>query len=212
MSPQPRWTASSELDLAFAIARERHAFKSRKTDATPYISHLMGVSALVIEHGGSEIQAAAGLLHDVIEDTEMTYGDLVRKVGEAVADIVLDCTDSTERKDDDQMTPEEKVRDWKERKVKYLDHLAAKPDGAPSLLVVLADKVHNGEKTARDIERCRAEGRSLEEFWKAFNAPREDQAWWYDSLLDHLSAKVWPAEARPLLQRFEHAVAVIKSA
>ena len=68
------------------------------------------------------------------------------------------------------------------------------------------------EKTARDIERCRAEGRSLEEFWKAFNAPREDQAWWYDSLLDHLSAKVWPAEARPLLQRFEHAVAVIKSA
>lgn len=212
MTQKPRWLASQDLDSAFAVARACHAHKSRKTDTTPYISHLMGVSALVIEHGGSELQAAAGLLHDVIEDTPMTYERLIELVGKPVADIVLDCTDSTERKRDDLMTPEERLADWHQRKIKYLDHLAQMPSGRPSLLVVLADKVHNGEATARDIDGCRTNGRSLDDFWSVFNAPREMQRWWYGSLLDHLSAKSWPAEAQPLLQRFERAVAVIRSA
>jgi (p)ppGpp synthase/HD superfamily hydrolase len=212
VSSKPRWFASNELDTAFAVARACHANKARKTDSTPYISHLMGVSALVVEHGGTEVQAAGALLHDVIEDTSMTHDRLVTLVGQAVADIVLDCTDSTERKRDDHMTPEEKLADWRERKEKYLTKLAAKADGAPSLLVVLADKVHNGEQTARDIERCRAEGRSLNDFWSMFNAPREQQQWWYGELLAKLSAKTWSPEALPLLARFSRAVSTIQSA
>ena len=73
MERTPRWLASNDLDAAFALARACHADKKRKTDDTPYIAHLMGVSALVTEHGGSEAQAAAALLHDTIEDTLMTY-------------------------------------------------------------------------------------------------------------------------------------------
>lgn len=212
VTSKPRWFASNDLDTAFGIARACHAHKTRKTDDTPYISHLMGVSALVTEHGGSEVQAAAGLLHDIIEDTPMTYDRLALLVGKEVADIVLDCTDDADRKRDDDFTPEQRLADWHDRKVKYLDRLNHKTNGTPSLLVVLADKVHNGEATARDIQRCRAEGRNLAEFWGHFNAPRDMQHWWYGSLLDALSSKTWEPAALPLLERFRIAVDVIQSA
>lgn len=209
---KPRWFASPDLDTAFAVARACHAHKTRKTDDTPYIAHLMGVAALVTEHGGSETQAAAALLHDTIEDTAMTHDRLAALVGKAVADIVLDCTDDVDRANDDNLSPSERLADWQERKLKYLAKLSAKPDNAPSLLVVLADKVHNGEQTARDIQRCRAEGRDIAEFWANFNAPRDKQHWWYGELLQILSAKSWPPAAQPLLGRFRVAVGVIQSA
>lgn len=212
MTKQPRWFPGGNLDTAFAVARACHADKTRKTDDTPYIAHLMAVSALVIEHGGTETQAAGALLHDTIEDTSMTHDRLVLLVGKEVADIVLECTDDTGRKPSETLTPEQRLADWHDRKVAYLDHLRAKPDGAPSLLVVLADKVHNGEATARDIQRCRDEDLDISAFWANFNAGREHQHWWYGSLLDALTAKEWPVAARPLLDRFRAAVGVIQSA
>ena len=207
-----RWPGSDTIDRAFVIARKRHAGLSRKTDDTPYISHLMAVSALVTEHGGSEVQAAAALLHDVIEDTGMTHAEIAAEVGRDVADIVLQCTDITDRKDKSTMTPDERRADWFDRKRIYLDKLAAKPSGTPSLLVVLADKTHNGEQTARDIERCIAQGRNLVEFFANFNAPRENQQWWYSNLLEELASKDWPTASLPLVDRLRRAVGVITSA
>lgn len=52
---------------ALDYARQAHATQTRKGTAIPYLSHLLGVSALVLDHGGDEDQAIAGLLHDVIE-------------------------------------------------------------------------------------------------------------------------------------------------
>lgn len=208
---QPRWLASSDFDKAFSVARRYHADQTRKTDDTPYISHLMAVSALVTEHGGSQVQAAAALLHDVIEDTPMTHAHLTELVGAAVADIVLDCTDDTDRGDESLMTREQRLTDWRRRKDVYLERLAHKPDGAPSLLVVLADKTHNSEQSARDIQRWRAAGKDVTEFWANFNAPRESQQWWYRSLLEALEAKTWPPTALPLLERFRAAVDLIQS-
>ena len=212
MERTPRWLASNDLDAAFALARACHADKKRKTDDTPYIAHLMGVSALVTEHGGSEAQAAAALLHDTIEDTLMTYEMLEFLLGKEVADIVLDCTDDADRPANQDFTPEQRLTNWRDRKVRYLDRLNHKPNGTPSLLVVLADKVHNGEATARDIQRCLAEGRNLADFWTQFNAPRDEQHWWYGSLLDALSSKTWAPAALPLLDRFRAAVGIIQSA
>ena len=212
MTSKPRWFPSSDLDTAFALARACHIDGTRKTDDTPYIAHLMGVSALVIEHGGTEVQAAAALLHDTIEDTSMTHDRLELLIGKAVADIVLDCTDDADRKRNENLTAEQRLADWYDRKVKYLDRLTHKPNGTPSLLVVLADKVHNGEATARDIQRCRAEGRDIAEFWAHFNAPRDKQHWWYGSLLQALESKTWAPAALPLLARFRVAVAVIQAA
>ena len=60
----------SKLSEAFSLAHEFHAIQLRKSTNIPYISHLMSVSALVLEHGGDEEQAIAALLHDAIEDAD----------------------------------------------------------------------------------------------------------------------------------------------
>ncbi|PZO08188.1 MAG: hypothetical protein DCF27_09100 [Lysobacteraceae bacterium] len=59
---------------AVDCARVAHAEHFRKGSGIPYIYHLLGVSSLVIEFGGSEDQAIADLLHDVIEDCGAEHG------------------------------------------------------------------------------------------------------------------------------------------
>lgn len=62
----------------------------------PYVSHLLAVSSLVIEHGGDEDQAIAALLHDAIEDQggPKARDEIMRRFGKRVTDIVEGCTDS----------------------------------------------------------------------------------------------------------------------
>ena len=52
---------------AVDLARTLHT-ETRKGTTIPYLTHLLSVSALVLEHGGSEDQAIAALLHDAAED------------------------------------------------------------------------------------------------------------------------------------------------
>ena len=81
---------------ALSYAETLHRNQFRKGTSIPYISHLMTVSALVLEHGGDEDQAIAGLLHDAAEDQggETTLADIKTRFGGSVAAIVADCTDS----------------------------------------------------------------------------------------------------------------------
>src|SRR5205814_9791195 len=69
----------------------------RKGTEIPYVSHLLAVSALVLEHGGDEDQAIAGLLHDAAEDQggEARIAELESLFGPGVSRIVDDCTDRT---------------------------------------------------------------------------------------------------------------------
>ena len=53
---------------ALGYAARIHRGQTRKGSDTPYLSHLLAVSALVIEDGGSEDEAIAALLHDAVED------------------------------------------------------------------------------------------------------------------------------------------------
>ena len=97
----------------------------------PYISHLIAVSGLVWEDGGTEDQAIAGLLHDSIEDAGQSHSSIAERFGVAVADIVRDCTDTSEE------APVGDKEPWLLRKTRYLDVLAHKPE--TSLLVTAAD-------------------------------------------------------------------------
>lgn len=80
------------MERAFALANHWHMNLVRKNTKIPYISHLMAVSALVLEYGGTPTQASAALLHDVIEDTDCTIDEVIELVGDEVAQIVLECT------------------------------------------------------------------------------------------------------------------------
>gem|GEM_PF-6714707 len=57
-----------------------------------YISHLIAVSGLVWEDGGTKDQAIAGLLHDSIEDAGQSHASIAERFWEKVAGIVVDCT------------------------------------------------------------------------------------------------------------------------
>jgi (p)ppGpp synthase/HD superfamily hydrolase len=177
---------TSRYDQAFEYAHRLHRGQTRKGTSIPYISHLLAVSGLVIEHGGNEDQAIAGLLHDAVEDQggTPTLEEIRRRFGDAVADIVADCTDAwTEPKPA-----------WRPRKEAYLAKLPAKPEH--SLLVSLADKTHNAEAILFDYE---ALGDAL---WDRFNGGAHGTRWYYASLTDIFST-VLPGR---LADRFSRAV------
>src|SRR3954466_7526932 len=157
---------SQRFDGALRFAFERHRFHARKGSRVPYLSHLMGVSALVLEHGGSEDQAIAALLHDAVEDASPGQGpDVLQAIGEEFGDdvraMVEACSDS--------LNGEGGKRPWRERKLDYVAGLrvpAKKSDDA--LLVTAADKVHNARLIAKDL---RTYGPA---FWGTFSACEHD--------------------------------------
>jgi (p)ppGpp synthase/HD superfamily hydrolase len=157
---------SERFDDALLYASRLHRTQVRKGSGIPYVSHLLAVSALVIEHGGSEDQAIAALLHDAAEDQggEATLSDIRTRYGAAVAAIVADCTDAwTEPKPP-----------WRPRKEAYLAALPSKP--VTSLLVSLADKTHNASAVLGDYQVL---GDAL---WDRFTGGRDGTIWYYRSL------------------------------
>ena len=152
---------------AFQFAHHLHAAQTRKGSRTPYIAHLMAVSALVLENGGDEDQAIAALLHDAVEDQggKKTLEEIRQRYGERVARIVDSCSDS----DTIPKPP------WNERKQAYIDHLRqAHPD---VILVSLADKVHNARAILADLRR---EGETI---WDRFKGAKEGSLWYYRTLV-----------------------------
>ena len=121
-----------------------HAAQRRKGTDIPYIAHLLAVSGSVLEAGGDEDQAIAGLLHDVVEDQGgLPRADDVRaRFGDRVADIVLGCSDST-TEDRGAKAP------YAERKAVHIAHLREASDDV--LLVTAADKLHNARAIHTDL-------------------------------------------------------------
>src|SRR5215210_8791706 len=102
------------FDEACRYAHEVHARQSRKGTDVPYIGHLLGVTSIVLDDGGSEDEAIGALLHDAAEDHggRTRLEEIRARFGDVVAKIVEDCTDSWD-------TPK---RSWVERKRDYVKH------------------------------------------------------------------------------------------
>lgn len=150
--------------LAFAIAA--HGDQTRKGGDIPYVSHLLGVASLVLEAGGDEDMAIAGLLHDTIEDTATTASDIEDRFGRRVALIVVGCTD----------TDEHPKPPWRPRKERYIAHLVAPSTPSEVLAVSLADKLHNARSLVTDYRHAG------EEVARRFNAGPAEQLWYYQTL------------------------------
>jgi GTP pyrophosphokinase len=161
-----------ELDVgrfgeALLYALEAHEGQQRKGTETPYIGHILGVCALVLEDGGSEDEAIASLLHDAGEDAggRPRLEEIEERFGLRVAAIVEACSDTLE-------TPKPP---WRERKEAYV--AAAEHHSEEALHVSLADKLYNVRAIVRDYRRL---GEAL---WSRFSAGRDDVLWYYRSLL-----------------------------
>lgn len=159
---------TEKFEEALGYATRLHAGQFRKQSRVPYIAHLLGVAALVLEDGGSENEAIAALLHDAVEDQGglRTLEEIRRRFGNAVAAIVEGCSDSY-------TTPKPP---WKERKSGFIESI--RMAGEATRRVALADKVYNARATLRDVQR---EGESA---WRKFNGGKDGTLWYYRKLID----------------------------
>ena len=167
MADRPALVLTSRFDDALAFAVDLHRVQPRKGTGVPYVSHLLSVAALVLEHGGTEDQAIAALLHDAVEDQggRPTAEAIRARFGDLVAEIVDGCTDTD-------VTPKPP---WRPRKEAYLARVRHEP--AHVRLVSAADKLHNARTMVTDL---RIHGAAL---WTHFNAGRDETLWYLESLV-----------------------------
>ncbi|MBS0206101.1 MAG: HD domain-containing protein [Planctomycetes bacterium] len=158
---------SPRFEQAFVYASIVHSGQVRKGTDIPYLSHLLAVAGLVLEHGGDEDEAIAALLHDAVEDAggKPRLTDIQQRFGDRVADIVLGCTDAD-------TTPKPP---WQARKEAYIAHLANA--SASAQLVSCCDKLHNCRTIVADL---RNQGNDV---WQKFAGKRDGSLWYYQSLL-----------------------------
>ena len=182
--------------LAFALANHWHTGHMRKGTEIPYISHLMAVSALVLEYGGTTTQASAALLHDVIEDTNCSIEEIIKLVSNDVAQIVWECThvEFAEITDKEAKTVAKKTF--------YLERLLSPDRLAAANLVALCDKTHNIECTVRDWQTSD----NNKSMFDKFNGGYEIQKNWYTSLANAFDTLDVPADLRT---RFRTAVTTV---
>ena len=164
---------------ALVWAAELHEDQDRKGGDVPYVAHLLGVAAIVLEHGGSEDVAIAALLHDALEDQahKITEGEIRSRFGDAVERIVVECSDGSPEEQRDRSHDR-----WFARKKKYISEIAHKSDGA--LMVSMADKLYNIRSMLEDY---RVEGDAL---WRRFTTGREGNLWYYAAMLQAYEKRV----------------------
>lgn len=80
------------IEHAKIFGRKAHEGQTRKYTGDPYWTHTEKVGKLVAEKTDDIEVIIAGYLHDVIEDTDVTYGDIVKVFGHRVAFLVQECT------------------------------------------------------------------------------------------------------------------------
>lgn len=165
-------------DEALTLAASMHRDQMRKNTKVPYIAHLVAVSSLVLEDGGTETEAIAGLLHDAIEDCGAHVEPILRKrFGDAVIAIVKECSDAAPV-DGEPKPP------WAERKQVYLDHLRNTATDS-ALRVSAADKLHNARATLSDLEESKPRGT-----WMPHNACHHQSLWYYAAISDVITRKL----------------------
>jgi (p)ppGpp synthase/HD superfamily hydrolase len=177
---------SGRFEEALIYATQLHAAQVRKARNVPYISHLLGVAAIVLDYDGDEDEAIAALLHDAIEDQggDATRTEIRRRFGDRVTEIVDGCTDTD-------VTPKPP---WRERKEAYIAHVATASGSIR--LVSAADKLYNVRATIRDL---REQG---EITWRQFKGGRDGTLWYYRSLVDAFER----FEPHPLVAELARAV------
>ena len=166
-TPERFTRPSLAFERALRMAALGHRDQVRKGSGTPYIEHPMAVALILDRAGFEEEVVIAGLLHDLVEDTDVTLDQVRRSFGERVAEIVAACSeeklDSLGRK-----------RPWIDRKTDHLEVVGQSNDDVHA--VVLADKLHN----LISIQLDQSEGLPV---WSSFNATRAEVLCYYEAML-----------------------------
>ncbi len=139
----------AQIEEAVRYADEKHKNQKRK-DGSPYIIHPLAVAEIVAEMGLDTDAVLGALLHDCIEDTDASHGEIAKKFGETVADLVEGVTKLTRVEystlEDEQMENLRKM-------------FIAMSKDIRVVLIKIADRLHNTrtmqyQTPAKQISKC----------------------------------------------------------
>ena len=155
---------TSILDKAIKFAVDAHSGFERRGKNFPYIVHPMEAVSIVATITNDQELLASAALHDTVEDTDTTIGQIEELFGPRVASLVYSESD------------ENVEEEWKPRKTKSIRKLSQSSRDAK--IVAMGDKLSNMRAIARDY---RVQGDKL---WTIFHAPggKADHKWHYEEL------------------------------
>jgi len=157
------------INNALEFASKAHSNQFRKGTNIPYIVHPVEVAMILQENGASSSVIASGLLHDVLEDTDVNVSRLHDKFGAKICETVIGASEILE----DRMSIP-----WEIRKRHTINFL--KTANRDIQLVSCADKLSNSRSMLKNhVEKGM-------DFWSIFNADFESQAWYYRELVNSL--------------------------
>lgn len=145
------------------MAAAAHRFQFRKGgEAVPYLVHPLRVGELLAKAGCNDSVIVAGILHDVLEDTEVSAADVEAAFGAEVLALVEGASEP------------DKEASWEERKQHTLEYLAEAP--VDVLLIACADKLDNlgGLVLDKQLHGDRV--------WQRFNRGADAQRWYFEGL------------------------------
>ncbi|WP_139365195.1 HD domain-containing protein [Litchfieldia alkalitelluris] len=158
------------ISLAIEEATIAHHGQFRKLTNIPYITHPYNVGMYLAHSGCSDEVICAGILHDTVEDTNLTLEDIKNKFGSKVASYVAGSSEPN------------KENSWEERKQHTIDFLKTAPKEV--CLIVCADKLHNIRSIIQDVDM------SGESVWQKFKRGKVKQEWYYRGIIQSLSLHI----------------------
>ena len=153
------------LEEAIIYATVLHQGKIRKLNSKPYILHPMEVAQILSTMTDDETVITAGILHDIVEDTDGTLEEIEKRFGKRVAFLV---SSESEKEYPD----EDKRATWKRRKEESLSVLGESRDIGVKMLW-LADKLSNIRSLAGAYSE---QGEAL---WQQLNQNDPAMQCWY---------------------------------
>jgi (p)ppGpp synthase/HD superfamily hydrolase len=184
---------SNRYEAALVLAAQAHRDQERKVGSVPYITHLVHVSVILLRYGYPEDIVIAGLLHDIVEDTDIPLEKIETDFGPVVAGVVAALS---ERKLEGDVK-----RPWEERKLELLAQL--RQSSAEAVAVKAADTLHSTRSLTIDLRR---EGSLV---WRNFSRGPGPSLQYYQSVAGLVRDKLGD---HPLAGELEQAVQDLRQA
>lgn len=176
------------LDRALALAEAAHADEKWRDGVTPYLSHPLAVASLVLRHGGTNAEAAAALVHDLIDRPSGRREALVDALGSEAAQIAHAFADP----------PAVSDSDWNAKKKAYLAQF--RTAAASAQFVIVCEEFHELTDLLRELRRS-----APPEVWRRYPVPAMNVAWYFKEIFAAAHA-AWksdaPAGRRALLAEY----------
>jgi myo-inositol-1(or 4)-monophosphatase len=161
------------LQHAYLYAAKAHSGQKRKGTEIPYFSHIITTMNYEVELTDDIEILQAAILHDTVEDTQVTLEDLICEFGSRVAMLVE--SETVNKRIDIPAT-----ETWEIRKSEGIEHVR---EGSLDVkLIVLADKTANLESLVREWRKVG------DEVWRKFNqTDKRKQQWYFNAIREQLT-------------------------